>query len=237
MDVHLKRPFYINIANFCKVDANLPNHQKLYEVASAPQRILPRRRERFLYLFGAKANKIDSPVNAVHYKPTPDHLDQIAEHVTVKENDNKTKKKNQREDVQLPSRVRDHQPAFPEMLEEFKSILDRHLGLTDVANHCIDLLDYNVRPVHSAPQRGRAHGEKFCRGRTWPNDHLVNDFTDDCRMGGANCVCLQEERLTPHLCRLLKFKCHDHSRFVPPPSHGRNFRQIGGGDNVFNSEL
>lgn len=61
-------------------------------------------------------------MNAVHFKPTPDRLEQMAEHEANKEKDEANLKKNCREDVQLPAKFTNHRAAFLELFGKFKSM-------------------------------------------------------------------------------------------------------------------
>lgn len=90
MDVHPARPFYIIIANFGNTDVHLPKLQNVDKVANAPEQIVHIKDERLSYPSDTKATKRDSPVIAVHYKPTAGRLHQMAEHDAVKERDEET---------------------------------------------------------------------------------------------------------------------------------------------------
>lgn len=75
----------------------------------------------------------------------------MAAHEAVKEKDEKKLKKYWLKGVQLPAKFKKNRHAFFEMLEEFKSLWNGYLGRIYESNHRIDLLNDNVRPVHSAP--------------------------------------------------------------------------------------
>lgn len=76
-DVYSGRLFYINVSNFDKVDVLLAKHQKIGEVRNAPLKIVHIKDDRYSYLPGAHGNNRDGSVGAVHYKPTPDLLEQM----------------------------------------------------------------------------------------------------------------------------------------------------------------
>lgn len=97
--------------------------KKVGEVASAPEEIFYIQYNLFSYLSGAHANN-DSSVNVVYYKPTPNRLDQMAEHEVVKERDEETLKEDRREDLHLSVKFEHHRPAFSDMLTDF------HVGPT-----------------------------------------------------------------------------------------------------------
>lgn len=114
-----RRPVYTTIANFVRDDVSLSNRQKVGEVASVAQKIVLIKDERFSYPSGANATKSDRKVNAIHYKPTPDHLKEMAKHEVMERKDKETLNKNWRGDVLLPAKFKGHRLAFLEMLEEF----------------------------------------------------------------------------------------------------------------------
>lgn len=99
MDVYPVRPFYITIPYCGKTVVHLRKLQKVGEVANAPEEVVHNKDERISYLFGTKANKNDSSVNAVHYKPTPNRLVQMTKHEAVKERDQESLEKDWFEDV------------------------------------------------------------------------------------------------------------------------------------------
>lgn len=105
--------------------------------------------------------KSDNSVNSIHYKSTPDSLEQIAEQKAIKEKYEATLKRDWREDVQQPVKFKDYLPPFLETLEEFESMSEEHLGRINVAKQQINLLDDHVKPVHSAPYRARPAVRKF----------------------------------------------------------------------------
>lgn len=105
MDVYLGL-FCITVANTDKADLNVRKHQEISDVASAQQEIVHISDERFSYTPGCEASKRDSPVNAIHYKPALNRLEEMADHEAIKKNDESILKKNWREAVQLPPRSR-----------------------------------------------------------------------------------------------------------------------------------
>lgn len=100
-------------------------------------------------------------MNAVHYEPTPERLEQMAEDRNVKETDRTILKKYWRGDVQLPAKIKGRGLAFLEMVGEFEIMWDRHLERVNVAKHRLDLLNEDVRMVHSALYRARSTMMKF----------------------------------------------------------------------------
>lgn len=56
--------------------------------------------------------------------------------------------------------VKDNVPPFLEMPEEFENIRDRHLELTNVAKDCIDKINDDFRPSHSALHRAQSTARK-----------------------------------------------------------------------------
>lgn len=87
MEVCLSRTLAITTANFSQVEIQLPKHHKLCEVTNAPKEILHIKDERFWYTIEATPTKNDESISAVHYKPSPDRLEQRAKHKVVKEKD------------------------------------------------------------------------------------------------------------------------------------------------------
>lgn len=129
----------------------MPKHQKVDEVATAPKEIVHITNERFSYPFGAKPTESDSSINAVHYKPNSNRLEQMAEHKAVKEKHEATLNKDWKEDGQLPANLKDHQPSFLKLVEEFESMWDVNLRCINVAKYRTDPLNHDVRPARSAP--------------------------------------------------------------------------------------
>lgn len=89
MDVYLGRSFHTTITNFERVDVHIPKHQKILEVADALIKIFHIMIEHFSYPSGADATSNDMSINTVQYIPTPDRLDLMKDHETVKKEDKK----------------------------------------------------------------------------------------------------------------------------------------------------
>lgn len=102
-------------------------------------------------------------MNIIHYNSVPDQLNQMARHDAVKERDKETVKKYCCEDVTLPARFNEHQPACLDMLTKYQSKLNGHLGCVNHAKHCIDLLHDEVEPAYSAPYRSGPTSREFAR--------------------------------------------------------------------------
>lgn len=141
------------MANFSMADVHLPMHEKGCEVSYKPREIVYIKDERFLYPSGAKATKRSSTISAVHYQPVPDRLDQIVELDVVKVSKEETIKKHWREGVQLPAKFNEHRPAILDMLTEFQSMFDGHLGRINVAKDRVYLFYNEVRPVRLSSYR------------------------------------------------------------------------------------
>lgn len=94
-----------------------------------------------MYRSGVRASNNDSSINVVHYKLTPNRLEQMAKHETVKRTDEETLKNEWRKDVQLPTNFEQHLPAISCMINEIKSMWDGHLGRINVAKHRIEPLN------------------------------------------------------------------------------------------------
>lgn len=94
-------------------------------------------------------------VNAVHYKPEPDRLDEMAEHQAVKKRNEETLKKNWLEDVQAPAQLTEYRPVFLDMLTEVQIMWAVHLGRIKVGRHRIDLLNDEEKQIHYALYRAR----------------------------------------------------------------------------------
>lgn len=60
MDVHPGRPVYITIASFCKLEVQLPKHQKVGEVLDARVEIVHNSEEYFSYPCDAQMNNSGS---------------------------------------------------------------------------------------------------------------------------------------------------------------------------------
>lgn len=104
MDAYLGPPFYITIANFGKADIHPRKHQDVGQAANSPQEIVYIKDDRFPYSTGEEVSENDSLVNTVHYKPTPDNLNQVTGHEAVRYGDKETIKKDWYKDTQLPTK-------------------------------------------------------------------------------------------------------------------------------------
>lgn len=111
--------------------------------------------EPYSYPSRTYANNGDSSVIAVHYKPIPDRLEQMARNDTVKKKDEQNLKKDWRGDAQLSTQFRKHQPAFLKVIEELESIPYGPLGRINLYMQRIDLQNDKVMSLHSAPYRAR----------------------------------------------------------------------------------
>lgn len=137
-DVYLNRPFHITIAIFGKEDKNLFRHQRVGEGENALKEIFYIKENRFLYTFGGKETKHDSPVNVVHHKPVSGPWKQMAKHESYMEKHKVILKKDCRKEMQIPAKFKYHRPAILEMLEKSKTMWDGLLERNDVAKHRID---------------------------------------------------------------------------------------------------
>lgn len=164
MDVYCDRPFYPTIANFEVADLHLTKGQKFGEASSARREVVHVKDERFLNHSGARATKTDSHVHAIHYKPAPDRLNRLTEDEGVKERDEETLKKDRRDYIKLPVTFKEHRQIFLDMLTDFPSICDNDLGRKKITKNRIELLNNEVRPVHSVPHLARPTARKFCSG-------------------------------------------------------------------------
>lgn len=80
MDVYRGRHFRITIHNVCHYDIYLRKLQNVGDVADALVYIGHVRNELFQDPSGAHGSSNETVVNEAHYKPTPDHLNQMAEY-------------------------------------------------------------------------------------------------------------------------------------------------------------
>lgn len=71
----------------------------------------------------------------------------MAEHGAAKEKNEAILKRDRREDLQPPIRIKGHKRAFPKMLEEFDSVRDGYLRHINIAEHRVELLNDDLRPV------------------------------------------------------------------------------------------
>lgn len=149
------------MAIFFTVDIHLPKNQKVEKVANAPYQIVQIKDERFPYPPDATVSNSDKPFYTTHYKPTTDRLEQMAENDTVKVKNEEKLKKDRLVDVHLPAKFKTHRRAFLELLEEFKSMWDEHLGHIHVSKRCIDLLTDKVKLVYSAHCQAGPTASKF----------------------------------------------------------------------------
>lgn len=127
--VYPGHPVCTTIANFGKAEVNLPKHQKVREVESAPQEIFDINDVGFSYHCVAKVSESESAVNAVHFKPTPDRRIRIPKNEAVNEKHEAILNKNWIRDVQLSAKSENHRPVFLEMLKELESMCNGQLGL------------------------------------------------------------------------------------------------------------
>lgn len=67
-------------------NVHLPKHQKVGEVAAAPEKISYIKDESFSYPSDAKVTESDSFINAAHFKATPNRLEQMARRDAVQKN-------------------------------------------------------------------------------------------------------------------------------------------------------
>lgn len=161
MVVYQCSQIYVTIANFGMADVHFLKHQKCGIDTIAPQETVHSKDERFLSPAGAHGNNSTNSAYAVHYKQTTDRLEQTAEHETLKEEDESNLKKDWPEDVQLPVRFKTSRPEFINMLGTFESMSDDHLERINAARHRIDLLNDEVRSVHSALYRAGPTARQF----------------------------------------------------------------------------
>lgn len=85
--------------------------------------------------------------------PTPGRLEQVAEREAVKKNEEEMLKKYWQKDVQLPAMFQQHRRGLLKMLAKSESMWYGHLGRIDISRQRSHLINYAVRPVHSAPFR------------------------------------------------------------------------------------
>lgn len=98
------RSSHITTLNVSEVYVNLHKHLKVDEAGSVTQEIVRTKYKHFLYRSDAKATNDARSVKAVHYKTTTGHLIQMADLEAVKDKDERIRKKNWRNDVQLPAK-------------------------------------------------------------------------------------------------------------------------------------
>lgn len=105
----------------------------------------------------------------------------------------------------LLAKFEDRRPVFPEKLEEYENMWDVYRGRIHVAKHRIDLLNDDVRPVHSASYRAGQTARKFSPAET---DRMISEkliepantkweasIVLDPKKGGFFCICVDSRRL------------------------------------------
>lgn len=100
-------------------------------------------------------------MNTIHYKRTPDCLEPMAKHEAAKKKDKETRKKDWREDVQLPVKLQQHYQTFSEMLTELDSMWNGHLGRISLSKYRIDIFNNEVKAVLSVLYRARLTARQF----------------------------------------------------------------------------
>lgn len=68
----VSRLFYFAIANLGRVDVYIPKHQKVGNFGNTQHGIVHIQDDTYSYPSGKQANKSDSSLGPVHYKPIPD---------------------------------------------------------------------------------------------------------------------------------------------------------------------
>lgn len=95
-------------------------------------------------------------VNALHYKPAPDHLQQMRPHEAVQKNFDDRLNKNRRKEVSIVNRYEKQRPEFLKTPEELEDMWDGHLRQIKISRHQIKLASDDIRPRHSANYRTEA---------------------------------------------------------------------------------
>lgn len=93
LDVPLSRASNDTIANFGKIDVDLPKHENVGEATNDSGKIVHNEDEHYSCPPGAHANKSGGSPSTVHYEPAPDCLERVKEHLEVRDNDEKTLQK------------------------------------------------------------------------------------------------------------------------------------------------
>lgn len=104
MDVYHRRTFRVTSTNFFEVDVSLLNHRSFRKAATMPGEVVYITDQHYPCPTGAQASTVNSFVNVVQYRTTPDHLGKMDEHRTVKEKDEEVLQKNWLENVRIPTR-------------------------------------------------------------------------------------------------------------------------------------
>lgn len=95
----------------------------------------------------------------------------MEEHEAVKEKDVEIKKKDYREDVQLPAKFQNHRLTVLKMLKQFKSTWVGHLGRSKVARNWIEFLNDDRSSVHCTTYWPEQTARKFTAAE---NGRMIN---------------------------------------------------------------
>lgn len=139
--------------------------------------------EHFSYPSDERWNITDTRVYSVHCKLTSNRLWQLAKHEAVKKKSEATLIKISREDTLVPTKFKNHRTASLEILKDFESRWDGHLGCVKVALHQSDLLNKDVKPVYPADVRqkqppGNSPRQKLAEWSPW---RCLNKWLPNCR--------------------------------------------------------
>lgn len=92
----------------------------------------------------------------MHYKHSADRELQIARQTVVKDDDSRKLVRDGHIEAKVTKKYFAYRAESIQILTEFQSISDDHLGRTSVAKHCIEILGGNIQMVHSALYRAGA---------------------------------------------------------------------------------
>lgn len=121
-------------------------------------------------------------VNIVHYKPTPDRLQQIEQHGTVQQHENERLNRNWPDEVTIAKHCEQHLIEFSKHLTEYEDMWDGNFGRITMAKQRIKLAQNNVRTVHSAPYRAGSKARLFAVTETdcMREEDIIEPTTTEC---------------------------------------------------------
>lgn len=165
-----KQPFHIIVSNFSNQPVRLPKHMLIAYTDEPPASIhYSRKRTRKTHRRGTpeeQCKPLSEPhetVSADHYKPNVDRATKMARHTDVLQEDNQRLAHNWRDKVDLSNNHGQYRQQLIDMLSEFESMWDGHLGRISTAKHRIELSDPNTAPVLSAPPHDGPKTREFER--------------------------------------------------------------------------
>lgn len=159
MDLLLRQPFYVIVANASPSVIKLAKKQRVDAMSQSPLTILHVKNNEYTP-YPLRSSTVDF-INIVHHKPSPDRLQQLKRHETVQRTDNDRLNNDWGDEVKIDDKYEEHGVEFLKFLKEFGDMWVTHLERITTTKPRTELTSDTVRTVKSALYRAGPPERKF----------------------------------------------------------------------------